>query len=136
MPVNLSEAFRAAHARMLSFDELAEADRVLICIWELESEVNNGGFHQYYFNSSGDYAYFAPTALRKIGALSMADIVERANAAFGPGGPPTSRQERQARLTALRKDLWDDLDRQFYDYPDDIATLLERTLEANELPRT
>jgi len=134
VPVDLSEAFEAAcrRHRAIAFDDLSETDRILVAIWALEADVNNGGFDQYYFNSSGDTAHYAPAALRAIGAIAAADIAERANSLFGPGGPPRSRSARQDALFALtdsKKDLWGDLDRQFYAYPDDIAALLEQFLE-------
>jgi hypothetical protein len=112
-----------------NFDRLDEVDRVLVTIWGLEADVNNGGFDQFYFNSSGDLAFFAPVALRLIGAKKMADIVARANAVFGTDGPARSRSARQAQLFLVAppdSDIapWEDLDGAFYAYPDDIATLL------------
>jgi hypothetical protein len=135
MPINLIEAFEAACTRHwdVAFANLSEVDRVLVSIWALEGDVNNGGFHQYYFNSSGDTAFHAPIALRLIGAHAAADIVEEANLRFGPDGPPASRDRRDDALSALSTDLWDDLDLRFYAYPDDIAALLERYLEANRV---
>jgi hypothetical protein len=64
----LKQAFDTAlrRAQAVAFADLAEEDRVLVAIWALEADVNNGGFDQYYFNSSGDTAYYAPTALRLI----------------------------------------------------------------------
>jgi hypothetical protein len=70
-----------------NFECLAARDRVLVTIWGLEAEVNNGGFDQYYFNGAGNQAFFAPEALRLIGASRMAEVVARANAVFGPEGP-------------------------------------------------
>ena len=66
------------------FAQLTVPEQVFVAVWTLESDVNNGGFDQYYLNSSGDYAWFAPAALRAIGAEQTAAIAERANAAFGP----------------------------------------------------
>jgi hypothetical protein len=135
VPTNLFEAFEAASRRhqVAGFWALSEVDRVLISIWMLEADVNNGGFHQYYFNSAGDTAYYAPTAMRAIGARAIADIVERANARFGPDGPPKGRNVRQEALFALPDSLglWADLDLQFFAYPDDLAMLLEQFLESN-----
>jgi hypothetical protein len=107
VPTNLFEAFEAASRRhqVAGFWALSEVDRVLMSIWMLEADVNNGGFHQYYFNSAGDTAYYAPTAMRAIGARAMADIVERANARFGPDGPPKGRNVRQEALFALPDSL-------------------------------
>jgi hypothetical protein len=63
----------------------------------------------------------------------MADIVERANARFGPYGPPKDRNVRQEALFVVPDSLglWADLDLQFFAYPDDVATLLEQFLESN-----
>lgn len=72
----LDEAFDCACSRYSgsNFDQLDEVDKILVTIWGLEGDVNNGGFDQYYFNSSGDLAFYAPVALRRIGALKMAKI--------------------------------------------------------------
>jgi hypothetical protein len=127
--MTLTEAFRDAcsHFTGASFNSLSMRDQILVTIWGLEGDVNNGGFDQYYFNSSGDLAWFAPTALKTIGARSMASIVEKANAMFGESGPPPDRDERQSALfeiTETNERIWDELDREFYAYPDDIAALL------------
>lgn len=70
--------------------DLSPPEQTFILVWELEAEVNNGGFHQFFFNSDGDRAVLTPAALRQIGAEHTASIVERANAMF-PGAPPTDR---------------------------------------------
>jgi hypothetical protein len=109
------------------FSDLSEVDQILVAIWELEGEVNKGGFVQYYYNYSGNTAYYAPIALRRIGAKRMADIVDEANSHFGPGGPPISQDVRQMamfEITELNEELWHYLDEEFYRYPDDITTLL------------
>jgi|SRR6185437_8155569 hypothetical protein len=132
--MHLSDAIEAAcdRHREVGFEDLSEVERILVAIWALEADVNNGGFHQYYFNSSGDTAYYAPAALRAIGAPIMGRIVDKANALFGPSGPPVSRDQRQQALSALTEELWDDLDHEFYAYPEDISSLLEQFLEAQQ----
>jgi len=111
------------------FDSLSEPERVVATIWGLEADVNNGGFHQYFFNSYGDLAFFAPAALRLIGAHHAAEIVERANQLFGPEGPPRDRKPRQGMLlNELRnraEELLSSLDDEFYKYPENIGALLE-----------
>jgi hypothetical protein len=52
-----------------NFDSLSERDQILVTIRGLESDVNTGGFDQFFFNGSGHLAVFAPTALMKIGAV-------------------------------------------------------------------
>ena len=127
--MNLNEAFAEACARYAgnNFDELSGRDKILVTVWGLEADVNNGGFEQYYFNGSGDQAWFAPTALKSIGAHRAALIVERANALFGESGPSPDRDERLSALveiTDASEDAWDSLDKEFYEYPDDIAGCL------------
>jgi len=127
---DVEAAFEEALARFNgdNFDRLTATEQVLVTIWGLEADVNNGGFDQYYFNSSGDQAFFAPEALRLIGAHRMADIVSRANAVFGPDGPSRIRTVRQAQRALVAPDHadgpWEQLDREFYDYLDDIYALV------------
>jgi len=133
--MKLSEAVDAAVRRHMDtpFEVLSPMEQILVAIWGLEADVNNGGFDQYYFNMYGDCAGFVPRALRTIGANRMADIVDAANRVFGSTGPPKSRDDRQSMLLDLseRDDhLWDDLDKSFQAYPDDIDALLERYFAA------
>lgn len=118
-----------------AFDVLPRRDKILITIWGLEADVNNGGFDQYYFNGSGDQAFFAVDALEEIGARNMAAIVREANAKFGANGPardPNTRQRQLLQVTASGEDVFDALDRRFCDYPDDIAALLIAFLEQGD----
>jgi hypothetical protein len=47
--------------------------------WIIEGEVNNGGFNQFYFNSSGQYAKMAEIGFKTIGAETYAELTSRAN---------------------------------------------------------
>lgn len=131
--IDLDASYEAALARFehSEFEDLPESDRVLVTLWGLEADVNNGGFDQYFFNSSGDQAFFAERALRLIGAGKMADIVARAVSLFGEQGVPRDRFRRQEALDQVRDmsgDALDDLDCQFYEYPDDISALVKAYL--------
>jgi hypothetical protein len=118
----------------LDFDDLSPAERVFRAIWELEGEVNNGGFDQYFFNSSGDTAFAVVDALKTIGAHKTARIAEDANGVFPRPHPPRDRDERQALLDALlpeQKAVLDNLDEQFYRYPDNLTELLHDYVKRN-----
>lgn len=109
------------------FAELSEPERVFFGVWILEGEVGNGGFSQYYVNSSGDQATYAPKALRAIGAYQTAKVVTRANAVFGSAGPPADRDARIAAMDRLppgSEDTWTATDSDFYAYPEDLTKLL------------
>jgi hypothetical protein len=60
----------------------------------LEDEVNNGGFHQFFYNDAGNNTLQTIQALEAVGAAKIAAIVKRA--AMFPGGmPPKDRFARQ-----------------------------------------
>ncbi len=111
----------------LGFDGLSEPEKVFLCVEDVESEVNNGGFLQYFFNSSGDHALFASGAFESIGAHHTAGIVKKACAVFPNGEPPPDRTERQELLERIEEQIEDslsDLDDSFYVYNDDLENLI------------
>jgi hypothetical protein len=97
-------------------------DRVYALVRQWEDEVNNGGFHQFFYNSSGDDTTETIQALEMIGADKMADILMRAVARFRDGVAPKERFARQRVLPEPSTLV--DLDMEFYAYPDDLAGLL------------
>lgn len=60
------------------WDELPEVLRVNYFVDSLVGEVNNGGYEQYFTNSSGEYKDQIVVALEKISAYKAADITQRA----------------------------------------------------------
>lgn len=56
-----------------------KSQQAVYMVWYLEAEVGNGGFNQYYFNSSGQFSKQTPAALRLIGANNLAELMVRAN---------------------------------------------------------
>jgi hypothetical protein len=95
-------------------------------IGNLEAEVNNGGFDQFFYNSAGDDTAETIRALQSIKADTTAEIVKRAAAKFPDGMPPKERSQRQDLLFQVspESDAFDELDGEFYGYPDDLADLL------------
>src|SRR5580704_8503592 len=64
------------------FSRQSLPQKVFSAIWAVESEVNNGGFSQYFLNSSAESASFVVEALETIGAPETAAICERAIASL------------------------------------------------------
>ena len=58
---------------------LTPGQRAIYVTWIIEGEVNNGGFNQFYFNSSGQFADMGEDAFKQIGANMFADLVRQAN---------------------------------------------------------
>lgn len=93
---------------------------------ELEGEVNNGGFDQYFFNSAGDEAAQAIAALEAVRATRTAAIVRGACGRFPGGLPATDRAARQVALEQISPegDAFEDDDDAFLAYEDDLAALV------------
>lgn len=117
------------------FDSLSHAERVLHHVYWLESEVNNGGFDQFFFNSSGDYALDTPTALDEIGAHHTANLVKRALDLFPGGSPSRDREQRVEQLDSMDeaiRDQFADLDSEFFEYQDPLGELQVKYMAANK----
>jgi hypothetical protein len=56
--------------------------RAIYTTWLVDAEVNAGGFHQYFFNSSGQYAGDALAGYELLGAEEYAAIMRAAIATF------------------------------------------------------
>jgi hypothetical protein len=101
--------------------------RLFSSIWAVESEVNNGGFSQYFLNSSAETAPFVAEALDTIGAPRTAAICRRAiEIAFPDGLPPAPREISSAAAEFSDEILTelDVIDREFFAYPHDLTDLL------------
>src|SRR5207253_6180924 len=89
----------------LGFDSLLAPEREYIALYWLVCEVMNGGFHQYFHNSSGDIAPFAIEGLKAVGATESLRILERALAIFPSGTYSTDRETRWKGLKAISDDV-------------------------------
>jgi hypothetical protein len=69
--------------RGMHFDDLTAPQRVCYLAFRVDAEVCNGGFSQYFSNSSGVYSALAPEALETIGCPRRADMVRRSLSAVG-----------------------------------------------------
>jgi hypothetical protein len=117
----------------LGFSTLSPKEQVFLLVWSLEAEVNNGGFHQFFFNSAGDRFAETAEALRTIGAVQMAEIVDLANNVLGTQSLSPNRLLRQEQLESLtedQKDFLSELDTRFYEYPENLSELLATYLRA------
>ena len=104
-------------------DVLNSHQRIIYITQTLEQEVNNGGFSQFFYNSSGDFANELTDAFTAIGALKTVAICEQALSPF-KGPVPTDRTKRQAMLDRMRADkLWTKCDDAFYEYEEDLEDL-------------
>ncbi len=93
---NLSEKqptdFEKEYETVMSWNKSRQA---IYMIWALEAEVNNGGYNQFYFNSSGQFYKHLPDALKLVGAPKFADLSKRANDTFEKENPKNNSTPRR-----------------------------------------
>jgi len=99
---------------------LSAGRQAVFATWGLESEVNNGGFNQYFYNftSSGQYAEEARDGFKLIGASKLADLTQRAVDMVMKNADHL-RQFKDGTLESFSKSYVDnplnDLDEEFYE---------------------
>ena len=127
--ISLSESERTKFGKE-DFASQSVPQKVFSALWEVESEVNNGGFSQYFVNSSAESAHFVGDALRMIGAPKTADICQRAIAAAFPAGLPKSEEAIRSAAADFSDDAHEKrepiepIDQEFYSYPHNLTDLL------------
>ncbi|HMG15984.1 MAG TPA: DMP19 family protein [Saprospiraceae bacterium] len=107
-------------------DKLTEPQKQFYYNQCLEREINNGGFNQYFLNSSGDFAHQTVQSLRTIRANTTADILQKAIDQFPDKKVPQDKTERQEILEQIQDSadpLWEELDQKIFSYEDDLNTL-------------
>jgi hypothetical protein len=116
-------------------DKLTEAQKQFYYNQCLEREINNGGFNQYFFNSSGDFAHQTVQSLIKIGAKKTADILQKAIDQFPDKNVPQDRTERQELLEQIEEEanpVWEELDQKFFAYEDNLNALNIKFVKNNK----
>ena len=83
----------------VGFDRFSEDEKAVFTIRELVSEVLNGGFHQYFRNSSGKRHAAAEAALERLNELEALDLLRRARQALFVGNTiPEDTAERRKMI--------------------------------------
>jgi hypothetical protein len=107
-----------------NLDELTNGERIIYYVGELEGEINNGGFSQYFFNSSGQNAKEAINALKTINAEYTASLLEQALAIYKNGPTNDGRNDpEEDELTEKQEEKLNELDDKFYEYNDNLSEL-------------
>lgn len=108
-----------------NFENLNEFEKTFIYLDILEQNVTEGGFIQFFFNSSGQFTHEIFQAYIAIKAEKTIDILTKAIFLFPEIPVPKNLNIRQKLLMAKESnlDLWDVLDLQFEKYEDDILQL-------------
>lgn len=100
----------------------------------LEAEINNGGFNQYFFNSSGAHAYKTVLSLKLINAHKTAALLQAAIDEFPYKTVPEDNGIRQQLVDDISEqadEVWNELDQRFYVYEEDLNALNMEYIKAN-----
>jgi hypothetical protein len=121
------ELVHRVHYESNGFSSLTEHEKQYFSVNVLIGDVYNGGFNQYFGNSSSDYYTYAESGLVQIGATESLKLLRQAKAdMFGGLKVPESQEGRWVimRTHATEPDL-DVYDTDFYEDRDDLETKLE-----------
>ena len=106
-------------------EKLNAVERVLYITQKLETEVNGGGFSQFFYNTAGRFWDRLVPAFMVIGAVRTANICASALSALGGHPLPTVSEECAARLDRRENEeveaALDECDKAFYEYEDDLT---------------
>ena len=141
--IDLSESKRTKFGKE-DFGTQSVPQKVFSSVWAVESEVNNGGFSQYFLNDSAETASFVAEALDSIGAPRTAEICRRAIICAFPAGLPDTPEGISAAAADFPDEILEALgivDSEFFTYPHNLTDLLFSYVSAHpeefgELPQS
>ena len=105
---------------------LSEAEKTFFYNQQLEVQINNGGYKQFFDNYRGAYCHEVLASLREIGADKVAEIHEKALGAFGnqvPKGYEYEDWRMWGDLAENFDEILDECDKEFYLYQDNLNEL-------------
>ena len=89
-----------------------------------ENHTTNGGFEEFFWNSSGQFSHEILAAYEAIGATKTATLIYNAFKEFGEIPIPKDHAFRKKILTELNSNAWDTLDQAFYKSKEAIVPLV------------
>jgi len=132
-PLSIVYAFQwgiQAKARKVGEQRLTEEERTVLAVLALQREVNNGGYFQFFWNSSRSYAPSIVTALNRIGDNDAAKLTETAIAALGlPNVTVEAVSQAISKEDPVRDAVLSSCDTEFYKLTDGFPRLFRFILE-------
>lgn len=125
------------------FETLPHGDRLYFLLSVLSGEVHNGGFDQFFSNSSGERYAETVEALQELEDQATLQLLREAKAVlFGPEDVPVDRRARVEMMATFSEDdpryepasqVLDQLDAQFYASVSNIEAALDRIVRTYQL---
>ena len=111
------------------FEALSESEKLYYAMTLFQNEINNGGFHQFFFNSSGSYYELIENALVTFDEPQTLDLLHQAKQIVFPEiAVSVDTEARRDLMPPPANDLMNklnDLDQRFYRSADTIRPKLE-----------
>jgi endogenous inhibitor of DNA gyrase (YacG/DUF329 family) len=109
-----------------AFAALSDAEKLYYALTLFQNEVNNGGFHQFFFNSSGSYCELIENGLVTFDEPQILELLHQAVQIVFPETPvPVDMEIRRERMRGCAPSELDTLDRRYYANPDTLTSKLQ-----------
>lgn len=123
--LGMSLVERVCHAPG-GFDALSDAEKLYYSLTLFQDEVNNGGFHQFFFNSSGSYYELIEEGLVTFDEPQALELLHQAKQIVFPEMPVhVDMEKRRELMRGCQPRKLDELDRRFYSNPDTLTPKLQ-----------
>ena len=119
-----------------AIEKLSETQKMFFFNQNLEREINNGGFHQFFLNSSGSFAHETIASLNAIGANKTSLILQEAIEQFPSSTVPKKealRREVMEKIEDKADEIWHKLDEKFYSYEENLYDLNIEYIKQNQI---
>jgi hypothetical protein len=125
-------------------DSFTKEEKLYVSVVVFDSEVNNGGVEQYFWNSSGGLYAEVTEGLKTLKAINSLSLLKQAaKILFGEAEPPKDREQRWAAMKqysevdTVPEPDWaielNKIDNQYYEDPDNLSELLSNYAETTGL---
>ncbi|MEM6965720.1 MAG: DMP19 family protein, partial [Bacteroidota bacterium] len=116
-------------------DEGNEFEKNVLLVLGLDGQVSNGGFSQFFFNSTGKFAHETVDALQAIGATESYQLLKEAIPFFPKSFIPKDTGERRDLMDEFPEKIyeaWDQLDSRFYKKNENLDALVISYVRKNK----
>lgn len=109
--------------------------RALYSTWLVEAEVNNGGFNQFYWNSSGQFAKESEAGFLLLGALDHYELMKEANMIHEQEKEKMQKYKEKGTLSAFsdsyKETKLNSIDDKFFDLHENLSELRIKYIRSN-----
>jgi HEAT repeat protein len=116
------------------YASLTRPQQLYSAVFMCDAEIRNGGFSQYFVNSSGDQWRDALAGFEAVGFQERLSLVREAIAVFGADGPSTDRTVRQEQLSKVYRrndEVFSSLESRYYKSREAMRVFMSRYVLSN-----